>query len=796
MAGPYADARARRGRLDAALDRLGHAQAILLTAPPGFGKSVLLARWRRLLISTGRTVVWLPGRPDFGLCEMAAEICGRPVPSTLGDAQAMLKAFLGAHDRGISIVTDDLDLIADTGALAELLADLPRGVQWLFASRRPVPDQWLGLLAYAALGVIDEAQLRFTPDEAADMLAEAPDQRLIDQAGGVPLFLDTIRDGSLPHCLDTHVWPVMPIEHREVIDALALLGDVPLTAGLIEAVWDCPCGAAVLDTLLHATPFVERSAGEIRLRSIARSALTTTSIDRERETDIHRRAATWLARHQPQAAIVHALKAGELDLAYRLIEQELRDAVSRGRVEQALDWLRTIPPEALAERGGMDATIAWALAICGRPDEAEVWLDETTRRNPAFQVGGFDALLRALLGSQRDDPDETMRQMRRLDAAQIERLPPQFNAVRLNLMRWLALQSGEPWLPGVASRLPSTDPRRDPRHFYSLCFAAYRDVESALDLGNARDAIRYVEPLLDAARRNLGADSAAAFILSAAVGAAYRQSGDMAVAAALVSDLRIERESWALPSSIWLVVRTRARVAREAGDTAAAIEMVEQFVTDAAARSLHRLAARALVELARLHAEAGSPSPLRASIARIGEMQSHVKWPMQRRQMAVAAALATAYGAIFERNWPVAIDALRRGHVLAARMRRVFVGAEIELLCAALPPEAPKPRLSRRRMLPLLDEADRQTLAHDLSARPARLQPYARQPERAGPDITAKEREVLELVAAGVGNKLIAQALMVSSETVKWHLKNIFNKLDVHDRRNVVTRARALGIID
>lgn len=804
MASAHPDARSRRQRLDAALDRLSHADAVLVSAPPGHGKSVLLARWRRLLISMGRTVIWVPGKPDLTLQDMVTQICGSAPPEEAGDPQAMLRSFLAAQDRGISIITDDLDRIADAAVLtglADTLAGMPRGVQWLFASCRPVPDDWLGLLAYATLGVVDGGQLRFTADEAAELLAEVPDPRLIDQADGVPLFLDMLRrgglgDGSLRRWLDAHVWPAVSAEHRDAIDALALLEDVPLTAELIEAVCGRPIGAAVIDTLRYVTPLAVESGGHLRFHALASSALPGAPLSDGRAGEVHRRAAAWLARRLPQAAIVHALKGGEMELAYRLIEQELRDAVSRGRVEQALEWLRSIPAEALAERGGMDATIAWALAICGRPDDAESWLDEAMRRNPAFQVGGFDALLRALLGSQRDDPDETMRQMARLDAVRIEGLPPQFNAVRLNLTRWLALQAGEPWLPGVAPRLPPSDPRLDPRHFYSLCFAAYRDVESALDTGNAREAIRYVEPLFVKAKRELGPDSAAAFILAAALGAAYRQAGDAVTAAALVADLRIERESWALPSSIWLVVRTRARVARDSGDMASAIEMIEHFVAEVSLRSLHHLAAKALAELARLYAEAGSPARLRSTIDRIRLVQSHVQGPMQSRQIAIPAALAVAHGAIFERDWAVAIGALRHGHVLAARMRRVLPGAEIELLCDMLPSEAPRPRLSRKRMLPLLDAGDRQTLMRDLQAGPVRIQPGARQPEREAPDVTAKEREVLELVAAGVGNKLIAQALMVSPETVKWHLKNIFNKLEVHDRRNVVARARALGIID
>lgn len=62
--------------------------------------------------------------------------------------------------------------------------------------------------------------------------------------------------------------------------------------------------------------------------------------------------------------------------------------------------------------------------------------------------------------------------------------------------------------------------------------------------------------------------------------------------------------------------------------------------------------------------------------------------------------------------------------------------------------------------------------------------------------LTAKEREVLRLLARNFSNKEIASALDVGDETVKWHLKNIYNKLKAGSRKHAVTRARTLGVLD
>ena len=62
--------------------------------------------------------------------------------------------------------------------------------------------------------------------------------------------------------------------------------------------------------------------------------------------------------------------------------------------------------------------------------------------------------------------------------------------------------------------------------------------------------------------------------------------------------------------------------------------------------------------------------------------------------------------------------------------------------------------------------------------------------------LTPKEREVLELLARGLSNKEIARALQVGEETVKWHLKNLFAKLDAGTRKQVVQRARIHGLLE
>ena len=61
--------------------------------------------------------------------------------------------------------------------------------------------------------------------------------------------------------------------------------------------------------------------------------------------------------------------------------------------------------------------------------------------------------------------------------------------------------------------------------------------------------------------------------------------------------------------------------------------------------------------------------------------------------------------------------------------------------------------------------------------------------------LTAREVEVLQLLAAGAPNRAIAQQLVVSLETVKKHLSHLFDKLGVANRTQAVARARQLGLL-
>lgn len=91
-------------------------------------------------------------------------------------------------------------------------------------------------------------------------------------------------------------------------------------------------------------------------------------------------------------------------------------------------------------------------------------------------------------------------------------------------------------------------------------------------------------------------------------------------------------------------------------------------------------------------------------------------------------------------------------------------------------------------------------LKADFSTAPAGWEnDMQRMPERlpeslAASSLSAREVEILDYVARGLSNKEITRALRVAPETIKWHLKKIFEKLNVHTRIQAVRSGLAFDM--
>jgi DNA-binding NarL/FixJ family response regulator len=66
--------------------------------------------------------------------------------------------------------------------------------------------------------------------------------------------------------------------------------------------------------------------------------------------------------------------------------------------------------------------------------------------------------------------------------------------------------------------------------------------------------------------------------------------------------------------------------------------------------------------------------------------------------------------------------------------------------------------------------------------------------EYAFPELTEREREILDLIASHLNNQEIAERLQLSLKTVRNHVSNVFSKMQVVDRAQAILRAREAGL--
>jgi DNA-binding NarL/FixJ family response regulator len=95
-----------------------------------------------------------------------------------------------------------------------------------------------------------------------------------------------------------------------------------------------------------------------------------------------------------------------------------------------------------------------------------------------------------------------------------------------------------------------------------------------------------------------------------------------------------------------------------------------------------------------------------------------------------------------------------------------------------------------------IGSAIRQAFTHSIylaGARPS----HQPEPARLGnaPDLTRREREILQLVAEGHSNAQLARRLWVTEQTIKFHLSNIYRKLDVANRTEASRWAQLNGLL-
>lgn len=409
------------------LDRLEQSSAslVLLNAPTGYGKSVLLAQWAARDPRPFASIALVEAHNDpVLLLEGVIEALGRVDPFPAGVVSALgapepdlegvvlprLGRAIAERESPVVLVLDELEHVESPQsllAIRSLAEHAQAGVQIAVATREE-PALPLGRLrANRLLSEIGRGELAMTRPECAALLASLgielrPDDldALIERTEGWPAAL--------------YLAGMALIEEADVGAAVArFAGDDRIVADYIRDEFLAPISQRRLDLLRRISildrfngdlcdAVLERSGSATALRDLLHGNMLLRSLDRrdewlrlhtllagtlraelhrvepEKEPELHLRASTWWAEHgDSDRAIEHAITARAYERAGELLWAGVPEYSSRGRVATVERWLQRLGPERLAAHPTLSLTATQGCLARGEGAMAEHWIAVT-----------------------------------------------------------------------------------------------------------------------------------------------------------------------------------------------------------------------------------------------------------------------------------------------------------------------------------------------------------------------------------------------------------------------------------
>jgi LuxR family maltose regulon positive regulatory protein len=871
-------------------------QLTLVCAPAGFGKTALLAHWAR---RDPRPVAWLslddadndparfwrhaaaaldtvrPGVAD----RVAALLQGGLQPTSFEAVVTTLVNQLAGVAEETVLVLDDYHLIQAPQvhqSLEFLLAHLPAPLRLVVASRADPPLPLARLRARGQLAELRERDLRFSPQEAAQLLRttigpdlpQAAVAVLADRTEGwvaglqlVALSLQGRTDiaafvegfsGSHRYVLDYLTQEVLdrqPQPLREFLLQTAVLAR--LYGPLCQAVTGRADSQALLEQAERANLFLV-PLDEVRgwwryhhlFADLLRARLAQEQPDRL--PGLHRAAAAWCEQHGLlDDAVRHALAAGDAAWAARLIEQHFDAMLWRSEDVTFRRWLQALPAELVRSRPRLCLAQAYGALLSGRLEAAEPLVADAERALAATAEEPYEpsvgralsllanlpaaiALAPALLACERGDAERTAEfaQQALTHLTDADRTLHHFARYYLAVADWLRgrLAEAEQALAGLAAEQVAAGARYLAALYHYLgqvqrarghLGAALRTYERTfgvasqdgrplppagiahVDIAEVRYERGELDAALDHATQGVALSRQLGWARQLAAGLALlawirHAQGDRAGALVAMREAERVQPSEAVVGLLNPLPALRARLALAHGQVADAARWVQQrgltpddqpsypregeYLVLVRVLLVQQAPERALGLLGRLHALAAAQGRT-GSVIEARALQALARSAGGDQAGALAALAEALILGAPEGYLRVFVD---EGPPMAALLHQLLAGRRRERPAAAVP----------REYLARLVEAFEQ------AGLPVRA-PAGGGVVVAGlvEPLTARELEVLQLLAAGAPNRAIAEQLVVTLETVKKHLSHLFDKLGVANRTQAVARARQLGLL-
>jgi LuxR family transcriptional regulator, maltose regulon positive regulatory protein len=404
-----------------------HAKLVLVDAPAGYGKTTLVAQWR-CGAADSRPFAWVTLDPDdndpvslwshaaHALHRARPEFCVQPIldalraqpPDVAGAVLPALVNELNALPGPVVLVLDDYHRVKERSCHAHveyLLSHLPPTAQLVLTTRADPPLPLARLRSTGDMVELRMSELRFTPAEAAALVARTagiqlagPD--LADLVGrtegwpaGVYLAALSLRghpspgtfvrqfSGDSRYIADLLIEEVLsrqPAHIRRFLARTAILGE--FSAPLSDAVLDSTDAAEIIGTLERENLFVvpvDENRGWYRYHRLFAQLLRSqlTRAEPGIIPVLHQRASAW---HQqagsPLEAISHALAGGDVARAVDLIAGCWSAYADAGRMATVRGWLQALGDDQVAAHPLAAHCAAWSAALTGDRSSLERWL--------------------------------------------------------------------------------------------------------------------------------------------------------------------------------------------------------------------------------------------------------------------------------------------------------------------------------------------------------------------------------------------------------------------------------------
>ena len=863
-----------RPRLSAHLDRvLDDATGLtLLSAPPGYGKSVAVAGW---LATRGVQSSWLsldaadndpvrflrylvaalePCRPAIAeVAEMLLE--GAPGP----DIAAILIDALGATDDPFVLVLDDYHVITSEAVHAlvrVLVAQGPPFAHLVVIAREDPPFALARMRAHRRLVELRADELRFTVAEAAAYLVETSGLDLDDEhigqlvertegwIAGVQLASISLRDeraaSSLIEAFSGSQRFVLDYLAAEVLERLdPELRTFLVRTSVAERFTSAMCreltgredSAALIERAERMNLFLiplDLERRWFRFHHLFADYLRTL-LDPAEETELRERAADHLeVADLLEEAIGQAVAAGSVDRAVRLLERQARRTYEAGELTMLLGWLDPLPRERVAASPELVYFRALACLFVGRVEDAARTCDDGTAACPRGETTGSLLTVCALVSAFSNRPDALALGRDAVDAIGGDRFfraralqalaTAQLNALELRAAvetarTALELDAGStrstlvvPAATALATALNGSGHRREAEAICRQTLANHRAEASRMAggtpyalywLGMMRYEANDLAEARDALERGWAAAGTFGFgraMLTTAVwylAFARQATGDPEGALDAVRTLTRDARAAGLHGIEPSMAEIEARLHLLQGDVAAATRWADQAACDMGAGPCGRDWAALTRNLTLARVRLGQGLPVEA-----------------RRFLDAVRTVATAGDDVADL---VSIGVLDAG-ISEASGERAAAQRALEAAIRLAAPEGYVRRLvddgrSVAHLLPAVRRAAPAFVDEVIAAIAAVPAAAAAGARRAGPSLwmdvegqplealTARELEVLRLMATGSSDAAIASELVVSLATAKWHAAHIRAKLGATSRTQALFRAQQLGLV-